>query len=103
MNNIPDRALLKNLGHWLGIITIGRNKPILATVRDHDTHWDRTFFSLSLCVQDLEIKSIVIEAFHMGSQELLYVIPFVAKILESCAKSKVKICCDRRADRSSSC
>jgi CCR4-NOT transcription complex subunit 1 len=33
MNNIPDRALLKNLGHWLGIITIAKNKPILATVR----------------------------------------------------------------------
>ena len=33
MSNIPDRALLKNLGHWLGIITIAKNKPILATVR----------------------------------------------------------------------
>ncbi|CAF3833846.1 unnamed protein product, partial [Rotaria sordida] len=69
MNNIPDRALLKNLGHWLGIITIAKNKPILAT--------------------DLEIKSLVIEAYHMGSQELLYVVPFVAKILESCTRSKI--------------
>lgn len=33
MNNIPDRALLKNLGHWLGILTIAKNKPIIATVR----------------------------------------------------------------------
>ncbi|CAF4148281.1 unnamed protein product, partial [Rotaria sp. Silwood2] len=69
INNIPDRSLLKNLGHWLGLITIGRNKPILAT--------------------DLEIKSIIIEAYHMGPQELLYIIPFVSKILESCAKSKI--------------
>ncbi|CAM4904070.1 unnamed protein product [Rotaria socialis] len=69
INNIPDRSLLKNLGHWLGLITIGRNKPILAT--------------------DLEMKSLVIEAYHMGPQELLYVIPFVSKILESCAKSKI--------------
>ncbi|CAF1576548.1 unnamed protein product, partial [Adineta ricciae] len=69
MNNIPDRALLKNLGHWLGLLTIAKNKPILAT--------------------DLEIKSLVIEAYHMGSQELLYIIPFVAKILESCARSKI--------------
>ncbi|UJR38153.1 hypothetical protein I4U23_030830 [Adineta vaga] len=69
LSNIPDRALLKNLGHWLGIITIGKNKPILAT--------------------DLEIKSIVIEAYHMGSQDLLYIIPFVAKILESCSRSKI--------------
>lgn len=69
MNNIPDRALLKNLGHWLGIITIAKDKPILST--------------------DLEIKSLCIEAFHMGSQELLYIIPFVAKILESCTRSKI--------------
>lgn len=69
ITNIPDRTLLKNLGHWLGLITIGRNRPILAT--------------------DLEIKSLAIEAFHMGEQELLYVVPFIAKILESCAKSKV--------------
>ncbi|CAF0830698.1 unnamed protein product [Rotaria sordida] len=69
INNIPDRSLLKNLGHWLGMITIGRNKPILAT--------------------DLEMKSLIIEAYHMGPQELLYIIPFVSKILESCAKSKI--------------
>ncbi|CAF4414558.1 unnamed protein product, partial [Rotaria magnacalcarata] len=25
----------------------------------------------------------------MGSQELLYVVPFVAKILESCTRSKI--------------
>ncbi|CAF0989426.1 unnamed protein product [Adineta ricciae] len=69
INNIPDRTLLKNLGHWLGMITIGRNKPILST--------------------DLEIKSLIIEAYHTGPQELLYVVPFVSKILESCTKSKI--------------
>ncbi|CAF0747026.1 unnamed protein product, partial [Didymodactylos carnosus] len=69
MNNIPDRALLKNLGHWLGIITIGKNKPILAI--------------------DLDLKSLTIEAYHTGSQELLYVVPFIAKILESCTRSKI--------------
>ncbi|CAF4400112.1 unnamed protein product, partial [Adineta steineri] len=69
INNIPDRTLLKNLGHWLGLITIGRNKPIIAT--------------------DLEVKSLVIEAYHTGPQDLLYIIPFVSKILESCAKSKI--------------
>lgn len=36
------------------------------------------------------MKSLIIEAYHMGQQELLYIIPFVSKILESCGKSKVK-------------
>jgi hypothetical protein len=67
--NFSDRALLKNLGHWLGLITLAKNKPILMI--------------------DLDIKPLIIEAFHTGQQELLYVVPFVAKVLESCVKSKV--------------
>lgn len=35
------------------------------------------------------MKSLVYEAYQKGSQELLYVVPFVAKVVESCAKSKV--------------
>merc|ERR1719495_1950125 len=42
---------------------------------------------------DLDMKHLIIEAFHNGQQEkqqeLLYVVPFVAKVLESAAKSKV--------------
>ena len=30
--NFSDRTLLKNLGHWLGMITLGKNKPILKNV-----------------------------------------------------------------------
>lgn len=30
--NFSDRSLLKNLGHWLGMITLAKNKPILHTV-----------------------------------------------------------------------
>lgn len=30
--NFSDRSLLKNLGHWLGMITLAKNKPILYTV-----------------------------------------------------------------------
>lgn len=67
--NFSDRSLLKNLGHWLGLITLARNQPILRI--------------------DLDFKPMVIEAYHNGQQELLYVVPFVAKVLESCAKSKV--------------
>ena len=35
------------------------------------------------------MKSLLYEAYYKGAQELLYVVPFVAKVLESCAKSKV--------------
>ncbi|GAB0100187.1 CCR4-NOT transcription complex subunit 1 [Sergentomyia squamirostris] len=67
--NFSDRSLLKNLGHWLGMLTLGRNRPILHV--------------------DIDLKSLIMEAYHKGQQELLYVVPFVAKVLESCAKSKV--------------
>ncbi|KAM7434782.1 CCR4-NOT transcription complex subunit 1 [Porites harrisoni] len=67
--NFSDRSLLKNLGHWLGLQTLARNKPIL--------------------MKDLDVKSLIIEAYFKGQQEMLYVVPFVAKIIESSAKSKV--------------
>ncbi|CAH0545815.1 unnamed protein product [Brassicogethes aeneus] len=67
--NFSDRSLLKNLGHWLGMLTLGRNKPILQI--------------------DIDLKSLLVEAYHKGQQELLCVVPFVAKVLESCSKSKV--------------
>lgn len=67
--NFSDRSLLKNLGHWLGLQTLARNKPIL--------------------MKDLDVKSLIIEAYFKGQQEMLYVVPFVAKIIESSAKSRV--------------
>ncbi|KAH8375343.1 hypothetical protein KR200_009943 [Drosophila serrata] len=67
--NFSDRSLLKNLGHWLGMMTLGRNRPIL--------------------LLDLDLKSLLAEAYHKGQQELLFVVPFVAKILESSAKSRI--------------
>ena len=39
--------------------------------------------------QDIDLKSLLYEAYHKGARELLYVVPFSAKVLESCAKSKV--------------
>lgn len=30
--NFSDRSLLKNLGHWLGLLTLARNRPILMRV-----------------------------------------------------------------------
>lgn len=67
--NFSDRSLLKNLGHWLGMITLAKNKPIL--------------------YNDLEVKSLLLEAYMKGQQELLYVVPFVAKVLESSLRSMV--------------
>ena len=98
--NFSDRSLLKNLGHWLGLLTLARNKPILQLVSSTGRHMCMCvyFFDICLCrnvyiyilsLQDIDLKSLLYEAYHKGSQELLYVVPFVAKVIESCAKSKV--------------
>lgn len=68
-SNFGDRQLLKNLGHWLGIITVGRELPILA--------------------KDLDLKFMLIEAFYKGQLELLYIIPFVVKCLTASSKSTI--------------
>ncbi|ESO03541.1 hypothetical protein HELRODRAFT_157038 [Helobdella robusta] len=67
--NFSDRTLLKNLGHWLGMLMLAKNKPILHI--------------------DIDLKSLIYEAYVKGADELLYVIPFVAKVLESAVKSRV--------------
>ena len=64
-----DRALLKNLGSWLGLITLAKNKPILH--------------------EDIDFKSLIVEAFQKGQSELLFVVPFVAKVLEPASKSRI--------------
>lgn len=33
-NNFSDRAILKNLGHWLGMQTLAKNKPKLQIVSE---------------------------------------------------------------------
>ncbi|CAG0881491.1 unnamed protein product [Cyprideis torosa] len=67
--NFSDRSLLKNLGHWLGFLTIGRGRPIR--------------------LNDMDLISLLCEAFQKGQQELLYVVPFLAKIVESAVRSKI--------------
>lgn len=71
MDNFSDRSLLKNLGHWLGMITLAKNRPLL--------------------LDNIDLKMLLVEAYNNGHQELLFIVPFIAKILESCAKSKVSI------------
>ncbi|KAI3741197.1 hypothetical protein L1987_58865 [Smallanthus sonchifolius] len=60
-----ERSLLKNLGGWLGKITIGRNHVLRAT--------------------QIDPKALIIEAYEKGL--MIAVIPFTSKILESCSNS----------------
>eukprot|EP01080_Neovahlkampfia_damariscottae_P005027 gene5027-8624_t len=62
-----ERSLLKNLGSWLGSLTIAMSKPILK--------------------KDLDLKELVFDAYESG--KMIAVIPFIVKILNSCAISKV--------------
>lgn len=68
-DNINERTVLKNLGQWLGLLTLARNKPILHV--------------------DLDLKGLLVEAYHKGTQELLYVVPFLTEILKTTQKSKI--------------
>ena len=62
-----ERSLLKNLGSWLGLLTVGQGKPLLA--------------------RQLELKSLLLDAYSRGS--MIAVIPFVAKVLEPCRGSRI--------------
>jgi len=62
-----ERSLLKNLGSFLGQLTIAKNKPVLQ--------------------KDLDVKAIVIDSFQKG--KMIAVIPFVHKVLEACNASKI--------------
>lgn len=54
-----DKNILKNLGSWLGQLTIARNKPII--------------------MKEFDIKAIVFDAYE--NQKLDYVLPLICKIL----------------------
>ena len=62
-----ERSLLKNLGSWLGAITLARNKPILHRM--------------------LDCKELLYQGYETG--RLIAVTPFVAKILEGAKESVV--------------
>lgn len=62
-----ERSLLKNLGSWLGQITIARNRPILQIM--------------------LDCKELLFQGYENG--RLIAVTPFVAKILEGSKSSVV--------------
>jgi CCR4-NOT transcription complex subunit 1 len=62
-----ERTLLKNLGSWLGRLTLARNRPILH--------------------KDCGLKDLILDAYERGL--LIAVMPFVAKVLEASKMSKV--------------
>jgi len=62
-----ERSLLKNLGSWLGQITLARNRPILQVM--------------------LDCKELLFQGYETGM--LIAVTPFVAKILEGAKNSTI--------------
>ena len=62
-----DRAILKNLYHWLGLQTLVRGVPTSA--------------------EALPLSDIVITASHRGPQDLLFAVPFVAQIFMAASSS----------------
>lgn len=62
-----ERTILKNVGAWLGSITLARDHPIKHKI--------------------LSFKDLLIEGYDNG--RLIVAIPFVCKTLEPCARSKV--------------
>jgi CCR4-NOT transcription complex subunit 1 len=62
-----DRTLLKNLGNYIGIATLSRNKPVLYV--------------------DLDLKELLYLAYEEG--KLIAVAPFIAKVLEGAQVSNV--------------
>jgi CCR4-NOT transcription complex subunit 1 len=60
-----ERSLLKNLGSWLGKLTIGRNQALRA--------------------REVDPKALITEAYEKGL--MIAVIPFTSKILEPCQSS----------------
>lgn len=61
-----ERTLLKNLGSWLGRLTLGRNRPVL--------------------FKELDLKGSILEAYEQG--KMIAVIPFVHK-----ARDTARCCC----------
>lgn len=68
-DDMQSRGTLKNLGSFLGLITLARNKPVL-----HD---------------DLNIKDLIYEAYHKGPVPTQYVVPFVARVVRGATESIV--------------
>ncbi|KAI7904539.1 uncharacterized protein BX663DRAFT_431376 [Cokeromyces recurvatus] len=67
LTSSSDRSLLKNLGAWLGGMTLARNKPITQKY--------------------IQFKELLLEGYY--NKRLIVVIPFVCKILEQGKRNTV--------------
>lgn len=67
ITSTTERSLLKNLGSWLGQITLARNRPVLQ--------------------RQLDLKELLFRGYETG--RLIAVTPFVAKVLEGAQHSTV--------------
>ncbi|CEP14955.1 hypothetical protein [Parasitella parasitica] len=67
VSNSSERSLLKNLGSWLGRMTLAKNKPVLH--------------------KHIAFKDLLLEGYD--TQRLIVVIPFVCKVLEQCSRSSI--------------
>ncbi len=61
------RDLLKNLGAWIGLLTLARNKPVLARY--------------------LDLKELIMDAYERS--RLPAIIPFAKRVLAACSQSKI--------------
>jgi CCR4-NOT transcription complex subunit 1 len=64
---LTERSKLKNIGSWLGSLTLGRNEPIM--------------------FKHLALKELLLEGYEQS--KLMIVVPFVCKVLEQAKHSKV--------------
>ena len=64
-----DRTILKNLGTFLGLQTLARNRPVL--------------------YRDLDLKALVLYAFEHGQMSMMLLVPFVAKVLDTSQYSRI--------------
>jgi CCR4-NOT transcription complex subunit 1 len=67
LHSVSERSLLKNLGSWLGLLTIAKRKPILA--------------------KRIDLKELILDSYDHG--RFIAVIPFIGKVLEPAGKSRV--------------
>lgn len=67
LNSSQERSLLKNLGTWLGSITLAKNKPIKHS--------------------NLAFKELLLQGYD--NKRLIVIIPFVCKVLEQSNASRV--------------
>jgi hypothetical protein len=67
LNSAPHRSVLKNLGSWLGQITVARNKAIK--------------------VKDLDLKQLLLDSYEKG--HLMTTLPLVCRVMSCVQESRV--------------